>query len=351
MMPIKLPIDVGNYPYVCARVKAKKGLLLPPETYTKLLQMEIPQISRFLGEGQYKEEILALGAKYSGVDLIEMATRDNLAKVFTQIIDFSEGQLKTMISRYLDRWDLWNVKTILRGKFYGASSKEIFEDLVPAGSFTTSFLQELVGKETVEEIMEGLEGTIYHKALDQLGEDFKEMKTLAPFEDTLSHVYYSALLEAIPPTTDPNRFFLLFVRREIDILNVKTLLRVRGERATLERDVFVDGGLELDKEDLKEMVSLDLDSLAKRLQDYSFYEKISAELKAVETKGLNEVMRSLEKYLLSEASRYSHIHPLSVLPVLDFIVAKEKEVDNVRIIARGKESELAGEVIKELLVI
>ena len=69
-----IPIESGNYPYVTARVMAKRASLLPADTYGRLLQMAVPEIARFLGEREYKQEMVALGAKYSGVDLIEMAT-------------------------------------------------------------------------------------------------------------------------------------------------------------------------------------------------------------------------------------------------------------------------------------
>jgi len=148
----RLPLEGGNYPYVVARVKAKKTLLLPRDTYAKMLQMEIPSIARMLGDGEYRQQVVALGARYSGVDLIERATSENLARVFTQIYEFCEGQLQTMIGNYLDRWDVNNIKTILRGKLYGATPQEITEDLVPAGSLPAVFLQELVQRETLAEI-------------------------------------------------------------------------------------------------------------------------------------------------------------------------------------------------------
>src|SRR5438309_1710167 len=110
-----IPIESGNYPYVTARVRAKKAALLLPDVYERMLQMEIPQIARILSEGAYKAEILALATKASGVDLIELATSRNLAAVYTQIIEFSEGELRQMIGWYLDRFDVQNVKTIVRG--------------------------------------------------------------------------------------------------------------------------------------------------------------------------------------------------------------------------------------------
>lgn len=347
----RVPIELGNYPYVTARLRAKKALLYLPETYNKLLQMEIPQIARFLGEGEYKEEILRLGTKYSGVDLIEMATRDNLAKVFAQIIGFCEGSLKDQVAKYLNRWDVWNVKTILRGKYFGASAKEIYEDLIPAGSLSGEFLQSLLEMEKVEEILAELEDTIFERAWSAVGKSPEEVEDLAEFEDVLQRFYYQDVLYAIRETSEASRHFLLFVRKEIDIVNLKTLLRARGRREKLEREIFVEGGLELKLKDLEELVQLDLPTLISRLARYSFYEDIASDLKEIESKGISAMMRRLEKLHLTEASRFSHLHPLTILPILDYIISKENEVENIRIIARGKESGLSNEVIKEMLVV
>lgn len=347
----KIPYESGNYPYVTARVKGKKARLYPQETYAKLLQMEFPQIARFLGEGDYKEEILALGAKLRGVDLIERATADNLAKVFTQIIEMSEGRLHTIVAGYLDRWDVANIKTVLRGKLYGASTAEILEDLVAAGSLDAEFFRRLVAKETVDEVFAALEGTIYGAARRQMEEGFDPGKDMAAYEDALAHQYYGRLLASVVPNTQASEIFLEFVRREIDILNVKTLLRVWKAKARFERPIFLDGGRELTSEDLAEMVGLDANGLLGRLAGTSLHEDVASALPEVEAKGVAVLERIMEKVHLKQASRYSHIHPLSVLPVLDYLARKTREVENIRIVVRGKEHGLPPGAIKELLVI
>ncbi|MCK5548448.1 MAG: ATP synthase A1 subunit C [Thermoplasmata archaeon] len=346
----KVPLDLGNYPYVCARVKAKNALLYPPEMYQKFLQMKIPQINRTLGEGEYREELLALGARFSGVNLIEMATRDNLAKVYTQILDFSEGPLKNVVSRFIDRWDVFNIQTVLRGKFYGADRREVLEDIIPAGTFTLEFLRELVEKESIEEVIEALKDSVYYDPLVKAKEKHEKVGTVSAFEDALSRRYYDVLLDTLHPTNVPNRLFLKFIRMEIDVLNLRVLLRLNLGKAEVEESQFVDGGLEMGVDELNEMLKMDWESLVSRLRKFSFYETIAPGLKRVKEKGLNEVMRSLEKYVLREATRHAHLHPLSILPVLDFMVAKRNEVENIRIIARGKAHGLDNDVIRDLLV-
>ena len=347
----RIPIETGNYPYVTARVKAKRALLLPKETYDRLLLMEVPEIARFLGEREYKAEMLALGTRYAGVDLIENAVSRNLAETYNKIYDFSDGSLRAMIGRYLDRYDLENIKTIVRGRSYGASPEEVEEDLVPAGSFSEEFLNELVEAPTLDAVFESLDRTIYATALSILGKHPSEVSNWSEWEDLVSRLYYADLLASIPPATDANRLMREFVKREIDIINLKTLLRAWSAKAAFEREIFLEGGYEIPVEELQELVLLDKPNLVRRLQQFSFYEDIAGALEKVEETGIGVLVRRVEKVHLLDAARYAHLHPLSILPILDYIVLKDREATNIRLIARGKESGLPIQTIRELLVV
>jgi V/A-type H+-transporting ATPase subunit C len=63
------------------------------------------------------------------------------------------------------------------------------------------------------------------------------------------------------------------------------------------------------------------------------------------------MIRLLEKEHLTKATKKSYLHPLSILPILDYFIRKRIEVENLRIITRAKEKKLSEEVIRELLVI
>ncbi len=347
----RIPYEGGNYPYVTARVRAKKGLLYTEDVYAKMLQIEIPQIARILGEGTYKPEILALGAKLSGVDLIEVATSQRLANVFTQIYGFSEGALKKMIGWYLDRFDVQNIKTIVRGKAFGASSQEIMDNVVAAGSMRERFLGELAGAHGLDAVFERLSGTIYAQALESLGQKASEVKRWNRWEDLVTQLYYQNLLSALPERTEGTRLMRGFIRREIDIVNLRTMLRLWASKATLPYDPFMDGGFEIPKAAFAEMVAMDANALAARLGRYPVTEPLAGRLKELQALGVGQLVRSVEKIHLLETEKFAHLHPLSVVPILDYVVRKEREVQNLRIIARGKESGLPTEVIRDLLVV
>lgn len=73
-----------------------------------------------------------------------------------------------------------------------------------------------------------------------------------------------------------------------------------------------------------------------------------SELESAE--GLSGVERALNRALLEYSRTLSNRYPLSVCPVFAYVLAKMREVDNVRAIARGKEAGLDPETIEEELV-
>ena len=95
--------------------------------------MEIPEITRFIGESEYKKDVDELGKKYKGTDLFEHALNQNLALTYRKLMEVSQDEANYLITEYLRYWDIWNIKTIIRGKFSGASEDDILEDIVSAG--------------------------------------------------------------------------------------------------------------------------------------------------------------------------------------------------------------------------
>jgi len=55
--------------------------------------------------------------------------------------------------------------------------------------------------------------------------------------------------------------------------------------------------------------------------------------------------------LLDYSRELSNRFPNSICPVLAYVLAKEREVENVRAVARGKEAGLTEEEVNEELVI
>src|SRR2546428_10771918 len=142
-----------------------------------------------------------------------------------------------------------------------------------------SFLQPLVELPPLDEAFDRLEGTISAQPLGILGKRASEVERWNEWEDRLPQLYYQTLLFVVPERTEGPRLMREFVRREVDIVNLKTLLRLWASKASLPYDPFVAGGLEIPKDELAEMVQMDLDALTARLRDYALTEDLSPRLK------------------------------------------------------------------------
>ena len=345
----------GNYAYACARIRAKKSLLLKKDVYPKLLLMDLSEIGRYLGETQYKEEMSELASRYDGVNLIELGTSRNLARMYAQVLSFTIGDLHDMVEKYLGRWDTWNVKTILRGKFYGATAEEIQEDIVAAGRMSEDYLNFLISLNTVNDVLDEIRKKGNMPIPEEIKALYDATGTLAPIEDYIDKMFYERLIGCVECKSGPEKILMTFLKREVDVANLMTLLKLKREGIEPDKvaNYFIEGGQELSVKELTRIASMEsFEATIGELSKLSFYEQIKEALEKAKEKGtLSEVALALQKHLATQSQKFSHVYPLSVLPIIDYIIRKKIEVDNIRIIARGKESGLDVDRIKELLVV
>ena len=348
MMPVLRLPKFGQpvkYAYITGRVRAKKTKLIPHEMYQRMLGMEIPEITRYLEETQYKDEIDAMAKDYSGAELVEYATFANLAKTYRNLLEVSIDEPKFLILEYLRRWDVWNIKTLLRGKFHGANEEDITKYLIPAGELDLEFLGSLAKKDTVEEVIQAFDGTDYYPALTQY-----DGHMLSSVENALDKLYYFRMERAVGGTLSVGGGLLLkYVRKEIDIRNLITLFRMNkaGVEASIIQDNLIEGGKLGDE--LSRMAGQSYNEFIRGLEGYPFWNAISDI--AGDEGGISRIEARLRAYLVRYAWAVSNYHPLSILPVLGYMVSKETEVSNVRKIVRGKEAGLSAELIEEQVVV
>ena len=327
------------YAYIVARTKVMKSKLLKPEDFRKLLNMSFDEIMRFLEETEYKKEIDEVAYKYTGPKLLDYAVFTNLAKTYKKIYSVSFGDARALIGQYLKRWDVWNLINILRGKNANLPNEMIEETLVPAGEFSQDYLRSLLTKD-ISEIVKELEASPYHDALSKIGS-----VPMNVVEDELWKAYYKNLL-SIKASDFESRIFINFVRMEIDLRNAKTLLRLKAEGDTAEEIIarIIPGGYELTEDEARKLATMTFDEMVKAMEGFWFW-KISS------ISDLSRAEIEFDKVWIETLAKRASNYPLSILPVLQYIVLKKVEVDDLRIIGWGKWYGLPNEEIERQLVI
>ena len=347
--------DSGSNPeYVNARVRARRAKLYDDEDYRKLVRMGPGEIARYMEESEYEAEMNALGSRYSGVDLIEYALNRNLAKHFDDILDWSSGRIYDQIAAYLRKFDAWNLKTVLRGLYSDASREEVEADLIRAGEFDEAFLSRLLDAQDVEGVVELCSGTIFGPGLEAALEQYQEEDVLVPLENAVDLAFYEHLLDDVGTVTDvdsPAALYLEFLQAEIDFRNVRNALRLSRSGADIDpSEYFIEGGRLFDADELTKLVA-NTDELVARIRDSAYGDELSSALNELEeAESLIGFENALDTALQEYADHFSNSFPVSICPVLAYIIAKEREINNIRAIARGKEAGLDEDEIEAELV-
>ncbi|SER25438.1 V-type ATP synthase subunit C [Natrinema salaciae] len=349
----------SNPEYVNARVRSRRASLFSDEDYRKLIRMGPSEIARFMEETEYEREINALGTRFSGVDLIEYALNRNLAKHFQDLLDWSKGRLYDLIARYLRKFDVWNLKTIFRGIYTDSSPEEIRTDLIQAGELDDATIERLFEVDTIDDAIEVLRRTVYYEPLTEAYEEFEETGALVPLENALDREFYENLLADVSrgpgdePQEGPEAKYIEFLQAEIDFRNARNALRLARSGADLDpASYYIEGGVLFDRSELSRLVA-DYDALVDHIADNKRYgDRLSGAMDRLrDADSLIQFEHALDAALLEYADTLSSIYPTSVSAVLSYILAKEREIENIRAIARGREVGLDENEIEEELVI
>jgi len=342
------------YIYVCTRMRVRKAKLLPKEEYMRMLNMSLAEITRFIEETQYKQEIDEQATAFKGINLIEIALSWNLAKEYRKIQEITPGSLKQFTQAYLRSWDIQNVLNLLRGRLQGAKTGKIKEIIIPAGSLGIAELDRMLAEESADRIVDLLKD---HRMYPVLVREFpaaKETGSFAKMENDLYKQFYAEIIrDARGGGIAGGDQFLAYIRLEIDIKNAKTLFRLRAEASEKDAgELFIPGG-SLSAQDFANLNTIReanefIDAVKGQIRNESLHVLLD-ELKG--EKKVHDIEVRLTRVQLAQMEKMSKRNPFSIHPILVYLEEKKYEVFNLRALARGKESKLPSERIADYLVI
>ena len=144
-----------------------------------------------------------------------------------------------------------------------------------------------------------------------------------------------------------------YLRSEIDHKNVINILRSIRQGVDQEKiiQIMIPGGRSISKDVLRAMTrettgSGVVETLTKKSPGFDSEGLIEA-IEASEGGSLDPVIQLLAKKRDALLYSMSHRSPVSVLPVVHYIESKTHEVQNLRLLVRGKAAGLSNEVIEE----
>jgi V/A-type H+-transporting ATPase subunit C len=346
-----------------------RSRLLTAADYEGLLaKANIGELITALAEGSYKEDVEAALVRGAGVRCLFEAVRLNLTRTLSRVRKFFGGEPRFLVELLLRRWDRQNLLTILRGQSREVPPDTILATMVPAGQLDLVALRELARQPGLRAVID-LMATWrlpYAKALRQVEPRIGAGPDLDQLELALNRFHYASLGSALSRGGHNCALMLDHVGREVDLLNLRTALRVarrpdivplirqRYHAADI-RPLLVEPGGRLSTQRLAQLAAEagGLDVVVHALSDTVYgpalelgwqrYQAAEGDFAVLE--------RELERWQAEQTAAMFSADPLSIAIPIAYVGCIETEAANLRLIAQAVDLDMNRQQVRRDLIV
>ncbi|MDR7519933.1 MAG: V-type ATPase subunit [Armatimonadota bacterium] len=340
-----------DFPYINARVRAMRSRLLSAAQVEDLLGA--PKLDAFMQElsaPPYGGDLQEAQVRYEGVRAVDEALARNLQRATRAILEFADGRPRRLIEVLLLRWDLANLRVVVRGKHAGRPAEEIVATLLPAGTLGEVILKEMAGLPDLA----GLAGTleaVEHPFAEAVADGvavYVETKDLIDLELCLDRAYATYGLQQTHRGGGGAAGLHDLLQAEIDVANVKTALRLAaaGDLDEARRLRYYIPGGALVTADLFRALS------APATQEHAWKKlRVSGFPVKEPPRNLVDFEREMDLEVARALAAHYRGDPLGLDVVIGYLAMKSAEVANLRLIARGKFLGLPREQLRREMIL
>ena len=341
---------MGDFPYINARVKVMKSQLLPPGRIEELLQL--PDVDGFiqaLADTPYNMELQEALSRFSGARAVDEALSQNFYHTTRRILSFADDTPRRLIEVVLLRYDLQNLRAIVRGRYTGKSEDEVLPTLYPGGLLSEVKLRELLQQPDLRAIADTLVIWMHPLglALRQGVDAAQRSGSLLDIEMALDRAYLAYGLEVADEEGHSETTLRRYLQAEITATNAKTALKLRRlkdlTREERER-FFIPGAYTLPRDRFLTLADPQVSA-----GEVAGVRLFGVELGAGES--LLEMERTIDRAFQRMAARMYLGDPLALDVVIGYLARKAAEVSNLRVIAHAKLLGLSSDVAREEIMV
>jgi len=274
-----------------------------------------------------------------------------LAKVYGEIITLVSDAGKALLQQLRRRFEVDNLKAILRGIEAGASPRQIRLVLFPLESETILPVEEMLRVRTIDEAVEQLQGTFYHSILSHAMSRYAEERSLFPLEVALDLDYYRTLWSYISKLNGMDkRWALRLIGTRMDIINLMWAVRYRIYHHLSEEEIInytLPYGLRVN------------DSIIRAIATGGDIEHIIAQVFPYVTgvgpieentgAGLAQLESALHHHLIDECYPAFTGYPFHLGIPLGYILLIELEVQDLTLLIEAKAAKLPPDIFRPYL--
>jgi V/A-type H+-transporting ATPase subunit C len=340
-----------KYAFISACLKGEEPKTVTSEHIDKM--MTAPNLQDALATiretdvGRYLEEL-----PIKTFDYLDECLWGYLAQRIRYIESFKflPKEIPKISRAYVVKYDISNIKAALQGISGGKKSS-----MIPVGIIhNNTMLDELFNAETVDDIIQILiqcKLGDYVAALEQYKID-KSTKSKLLVEANLDSEYYKSILNMARGIKDGS-FLTQAFGLVIDLTNLQIALRAIIKGIGTDASEFViAGGYRITDKAIKELLSLKITDIPTRLEDTQ-YQDIANEVSTHydKTKSITAVDEIIDKHKFQMLKEMLSPRVLSPLVVAWYLILKEVEIRNLRLVLKTIVDGVPVQEIKDYLVL
>ncbi|WP_299574759.1 V-type ATP synthase subunit C [uncultured Leptotrichia sp.] len=327
-------MDRMDYGQSVVTIRILEKRLLTRNRLERMIEAQTPEeVLKLLGETEYSQDM----ADIHGSQDYEIILKRETERVFSIVRNMikNTGIVDVLSLKY----DYHNLKVLLKSKITG---KDFSSLLMQAGTIDASKFKvkfESQSNDLPQEIME---------AIDEVQKDFEENHNPQRI-DIIVDKHYFRNLSRLAKEIDV-KVITDYVEGLIDFQNMITLFRVQKQKrdARFLETVIFEGGT-ISKNKIVASINDNTDTILNKFKKEKLGSYLVKGLEAFsETKRLSELEKISDNYLmeLNKESKYVVFGPE---PLFTYLVAKEREINAVRMIMVSKINNISSDKIRERL--
>ena len=335
--------------YIVTRTHGLRTHLIPSRDMQFLAKVKsLREVSDNLLKTEYGAEISKLPTKEIDGSTLEEIFLKTLVKRFFFITREAQGKIKELLTEYCARFEVENIKRIIRAKHGG----EIIEEprLIPLQrEYTLVNFPALLNAKDVDEVVALLRETSYRSIAKKL-ELYREASVTMILEAALDDIHFLRLWELVEKAPDPEGLRGL-IGEEIDLTNmlIGISLKARGLSANLIDQALIPVSYKLPLRRLRAFTKGRLEDASSILSTPP-YNKLASDAVTLLSGGTSEPLEKVFlKRLYEDASEALKILFLDAGYVIAYLLLCECEARNLITIATGKQLDVSDEQISQNL--
>lgn len=279
----------------------------------------------------------------------EKILNKELVKVYEKISDVTPDK---NISQYLiEKYNFHNLKLVVKEIIQEEDYSNIYS---PMANLDNAYIKKelMTGGDNgfaLPSVGKTEDRDIYLNYAKKALEAYRETENPAMIDISLDKSYYERELDLAEKTEIES--LIDYTKEAIDLINIKTLLRIRGQKLDFDHleSSLIEGG-NLDRADVLSMLSLNADEIVAKTSSLKVnsYLRDSLDREKSENENLLDLEKAIDDHFMDFAKKAkSMTYGPEVL--LGFLIAKEQEIKNLRIIFISKLNSLPKDFTRERL--